>query len=104
MSELKQLQKSPIDGVRVIMNEECVTDVQADINGPGMQSPAAQPRCRTPRGHSRTPVCRTLLRERVSKSTLQAIIAGYLPAAVLSSCSPDARPSTRPFARRGYTV
>lgn len=35
VGEMKELQKSPIDGVRVIINEECVTDVQADISGPG---------------------------------------------------------------------
>ena len=41
MGEMKELQKSPIDGVRVIMNEECVTDIQADISGPG--APCASP-------------------------------------------------------------
>jgi len=34
MLEIRELTKAPIDGVKVIMNEECITDVQADINGP----------------------------------------------------------------------
>jgi len=37
MLEIRDLTKTPIDGVRVVMNEECVTDVQADIDGPGAQ-------------------------------------------------------------------
>ena len=36
MGELKELQKTPIDGIQIVLNEECVTDVQADIVGPGM--------------------------------------------------------------------
>jgi ubiquitin-conjugating enzyme E2 S len=35
MLEIRDLTKTPIDGVRVVLNEECVTDVQADIDGPG---------------------------------------------------------------------
>ena len=34
----RELTKAPIDGVKVIMNEECITDVQADINGPGART------------------------------------------------------------------
>jgi ubiquitin-conjugating enzyme E2 S len=40
MLEIRDLTKSPIDGVRVVLNEECVTDVQADIDGPGAQHAA----------------------------------------------------------------
>jgi ubiquitin-conjugating enzyme E2 S len=34
MGEIKELQKQPIDGVRVIMNDENITDIQCDITGP----------------------------------------------------------------------
>jgi ubiquitin-conjugating enzyme E2 S len=40
MLEIRDLTKSPIDGVRVVLNEECVTDVQADIDGPDAQHAA----------------------------------------------------------------
>lgn len=34
MGELKDLTKKPIDGVSMVLNDACVADVQADINGP----------------------------------------------------------------------
>ena len=48
MLEIRDLTKTPIDGVRVVLNEECVTDVQAEIDGPGAsgcprRSPSRQP-------------------------------------------------------------
>lgn len=33
--ELIDIQKNPPEGIRVIMNEEDVTDIQATIEGPG---------------------------------------------------------------------
>jgi len=33
--ELTDLQKNPPEGIKVIVNEEDVTDVQATIDGPG---------------------------------------------------------------------
>lgn len=47
MLEIRDLTKTPIDGVRVVLNEECVTDVQADIDGPGtIARPRPQPPAR----------------------------------------------------------
>lgn len=36
--ELIDLQKNPPEGIKVIMNEEDVTDIQATIEGPGNYS------------------------------------------------------------------
>ena len=45
MLEIRDLTKTPIDGVRVVLNEECVTDVQAEIDGPGASGgPRPQPK------------------------------------------------------------
>jgi len=35
--ELLDLQKNPPEGIKVFMNEEDVTDIQAAIEGPGNQ-------------------------------------------------------------------
>eukprot|EP01051_Picozoa_sp_SAG22_P009157 SAG22_NODE_743_length_7504_cov_4.816745_7_plen_215_part_00 len=34
MGELRKLQKEPIDGVRMVINDANITDIQADITGP----------------------------------------------------------------------
>jgi hypothetical protein len=36
MKELKNMKKSPPDGIKVFVNESNIADVQADIEGPGM--------------------------------------------------------------------
>jgi hypothetical protein len=53
MGEIRELQKSPIDGIRVVMNEESVTDVQADIVGPGAAAPLSHPPTTGPTGPAR---------------------------------------------------
>jgi len=34
VKELKETQKSPLEGINVVINEEDVTDIQADVEGP----------------------------------------------------------------------
>ena len=34
--ELRKLSQEPLDGIKVVMNEEDVTDITADITGPGV--------------------------------------------------------------------
>ena len=36
VKELKESQKSPLEGIDVVINEENITDVQADVEGPGI--------------------------------------------------------------------
>lgn len=38
VKELKETQKSPVEGINVVINEENVTDIQADVEGPGALS------------------------------------------------------------------
>ena len=35
--ELRKLSQEPLDGIKVLMNEEDITDVCAEIQGPGAQ-------------------------------------------------------------------
>ena len=38
--ELRKLSDEPLDGIKILMNEEDITDVCADIKGPGLLLPA----------------------------------------------------------------
>jgi ubiquitin-conjugating enzyme E2 S len=45
--ELRKLSQEPLDGIKVMLNEEDVTDVAAEIRGPGARIPhRARPRQR----------------------------------------------------------
>ena len=35
MKELRKLSNEPLDGIKVVLNEDDVTDVSAEITGPG---------------------------------------------------------------------
>jgi hypothetical protein len=51
VKELKESQKSPLEGIDVVINEENITDVQADVEGPGSPLSATRsPRRRHLRG------------------------------------------------------
>ena len=36
--ELRKLSNEPLDGIKVLMNDEDITDVNAEINGPGEEA------------------------------------------------------------------
>ena len=42
VKELKESQKSPLEGIDVVINEENITDVQADVEGPGIPTITVQ--------------------------------------------------------------
>ena len=42
MKELRKLSNEPLDGIKVQINEDDVTDVSAEITGPGAPAPAAR--------------------------------------------------------------
>jgi ubiquitin-conjugating enzyme E2 S len=48
--ELQDLQREPLEGIKVVVNDDDVTDVQAVIAGPGTphRSPTPPPYTRTP--------------------------------------------------------
>lgn len=76
MLEIRDLTKTPIDGVRVVLNEECVTDVQAEIDGPGASGgPRPQPKlAAVGHGPSRCPLsaCCLLLAAHLSLPAIAA--------------------------------
>ena len=37
--ELRKLSQEPLDGIKVVLNEDDVTDVTAEITGPGARAP-----------------------------------------------------------------
>ena len=46
--ELRKLSQEPLDGIKVVLNEEDVSDVSAEIRGPGAGARcAALARCRS---------------------------------------------------------
>ena len=42
VAKLRKLSQEPLDGIKVIMNEEDITDVCAEIQGPGAQRASRQ--------------------------------------------------------------
>jgi hypothetical protein len=43
--ELRKLAAEPLDGIKVVLNEEDVTDVTAEITGPGAPAASAIAQC-----------------------------------------------------------
>ena len=43
--ELRKLTESPLDGIKVLLNEDDVTDVTAELAGPGTRALAAAAHC-----------------------------------------------------------
>ena len=41
--ELRKLSQEPLDGIKVLLNEEDVTDVTAEIRGPGAHAMSPTP-------------------------------------------------------------